>query len=166
MGIYWFERNDELVLERFRDGEFDNVEGAAAVFETDFLSYIQEQGILAALAGTYPTPREREQVPVWLYLASNLSMRLHGSHAYHAFPSVIRCGGRIRSGGDALGPMGARKLLDPDTGEERRLVEGFNRKNVYDRETPCDPDFLRKLAKDTEAEALERWFDVEVAREM
>jgi len=36
-------------------------------------------------------------------------------------------------------------------------------KNHYDRETPCDQDFLRKVAKDTEADALMRWFSTDVA---
>ena len=29
---------------------------------------------------------------------------------------------------------------------------GFNRKNTYDRQTPCDQDFLRQFARDTEGE--------------
>lgn len=36
-------------------------------------------------------------------------------------------------------------------------------KNHYDRQTPCDQDFLRKLARDTEADALMRWFSTDVA---
>jgi hypothetical protein len=31
---------------------------------------------------------------------------------------------------------------------------GFNDKNRYDRQTPCDQDFLRKLARATDAERL------------
>jgi len=32
--------------------------------------------------------------------------------------------------------------------------EGFNNKNYYDRQTPCDQDYLRKMAKDTRADEL------------
>jgi len=41
---------------------------------------------------------------------------------------------------------------------------GFNRKNTYDRETPCDTDFVRKLARDTAAKALLSWFNREAVR--
>jgi len=41
------------------------------------------------LAETYPTPREKEEVPIWLYLASQISLKLHDA-AYNAFPYVLR----------------------------------------------------------------------------
>jgi len=62
-----------------------------------------------------------------------------------------------------LGPKGAQKVTHPDTGDVTIACEGFNQKNHYDREAPCDQDFLRKLAKDTEADALMRWFSTDVA---
>jgi hypothetical protein len=85
-------------------------------------------------------------------------MRLHGVHAFHAFPLVVRSGGLL----NVLGPKGARKVTHPDTGDVTIVSEGFNRKNDYDRQTPCDQDFLRKLAKDTDADALMRWFSTDV----
>ena len=41
---------------------------------------------------------------------------------------------------------------------------GFNDKNRYDRETPCDQDFVRKFARDTDVEKLLTWFNREVPR--
>jgi len=42
--------------------------------------------------------------------------------------------------------------------------EGFNNKNHYDRQTPCDQDFLHKMAKDSCADRLMRWFGDDVVR--
>jgi hypothetical protein len=50
-------------------------------------------------------------------------------------------------------------VIHPETGETTVSCEGFNHKNHFDRETPCDPDYLRKVSKDTEAQALMRWFN-------
>jgi Transposase DDE domain len=36
---------------------------------------------------------------------------------------------------------------------------GFNDKNDYDRQTPCDQNFLRKFARDTPADRLHAWFN-------
>jgi hypothetical protein len=93
-------------------------------------------------------------------VASNLSMRLHGVHSFNAFALVVRSGGLL----NVLGPKGAKKVTDPNTGDVTIACEGFNQKNHYDRETPCDQDFLRKLAKDTEADALMRWFSTDGAK--
>ncbi len=47
---------------------------------------------------------------------------------------------------------------DPQTGRWHLECQGYNEKNDYSRITPCDPDFLRKLARDTDEVALQRWF--------
>ena len=134
------------------------MEAASEVFEADFFRFIKARALLDELAQTYPTPRKKQDVPFWFYVASNLSMRLHGVHAFDAFPMVVRCGGMLQ----AFGPQAGRKVVHPDTGEMTVVCEGFNQKNLYDRQTPCDPDYLRKLAKDTDSAALLQWFNRDV----
>jgi hypothetical protein len=160
MDLVIFEENKPLVLDALRDGEFDYIEAASEVFEADFFRFIKARVLLDQLAETYPTPRKKEEVPLWFYVASNLSMRLHGVHAFDAFPMVVRSGGMLQ----AFGPKAGRKVVHPETRETTVLCEGFNQKNHYDRETPCDPDYLRKVAKDTDAEALIGWFNRDVVR--
>jgi len=160
MDLVIFEENKPLVLEGLGNGEFDYMEAASEVFEADFFRFIKARAYLDPLAETYPMPRKKEEVPFWFYVASNLSMRLHGVHAFDAFPMVVRCGGMLQ----AFGPKAGRKIVHPETQETTVFCEGFNRKNHYDRETPCDPDYLRKVAKDTDAGALMEWFNRDVLR--
>jgi len=156
-----FEHDGEAVLADLRRGTFDYVEVASRVTEARFFRYLLDQGNLEKLAKTYPTPRKKEEVPLWLYLASQLTLRLHGQHAYQTFPYILHCGG-LR---DALGPGQVQVTEEEGGGEERRLrCEGYNQKNDYERKTPCDPDFLRKLARDTQPSALVAWFNHHVAR--
>jgi hypothetical protein len=160
MELVIFEENKPLVVEALRNGEFDYIEAASEVFEADFFRFIKARALLDQLAETYPTPRKKEEVALWFYVASNLSMRLHGVHAFDAFPMVVRSGGMLQ----AFGPKAGRKVVHPETGETTVVCEGFNQKNHYDRETPCDSDYLRKVAKDTDAEALMEWFNRDVVR--
>jgi hypothetical protein len=160
MELVIFEENKPLVLEALGNGEFDYMEAASEVFEADFFRFIKARTFLDELAETYPMPRKKEEVPFWFYVASNLSMRLHGVHAFDAFPLVVRCGGMLQ----AFGPKAGRKVVHPETRETTVFCEGFNQKNHYDRQTPCDPDYLRKVAKDTDAEALLGWFNRDVVR--
>jgi hypothetical protein len=160
MDLVIFEQNKPFVLEALGNGEFDYIEAASEVFETDFFRFIGARRILQKLSETYPSPRKRHDVPLWVYLASNLSMRLHGVHAFHAFPLMVRSGGMI----NAFGPKMGRKISHPDTGDGTVGCPGFNHKNHYDRETPCDQDFLRKVTRDTDADRLMRWFCDDVVR--
>ena len=111
MDLVIFEQNKPLVLEGLEQGEFDYIDAASEVFETEFFRYINAKKILQSLAETYPTPRKKEEVPLWFYIASNLSMRLHGAHSFHAFPMIVRAGGML----NAFGPDAGRKVKHPET---------------------------------------------------
>jgi hypothetical protein len=63
---------------------------------------------------------------------------------------------------NAFGPQVAHKSKHPSTGDVTLSCSGFNDKNTYDRQTPCDQDYLRKFARDTEAEQLQQWFNRDV----
>ena len=78
-----FEENKPLVLEALGNGNFDCMESASEVFETEFFRHIKAKTIFDKLSEIYPTPRKKEDVPVWFYVASNLSMRLHGVHSFN-----------------------------------------------------------------------------------
>jgi len=154
-----YERNDAYVIEAFRRGEFDYLEGAGEVSEVDFFRAITGKNILRKLADTYPSPCKKHDVPVWVYLASDISMRFHGVHSFHAFPYVVRSGGMIQ----AFGPEMGHKAVHPQTGDVSLACNGFNAKNTFDRQTPCDQDYVRKMARRTEPELLQEWFNREVA---
>jgi hypothetical protein len=93
-----------------------------------------------------------------VYIASDISMRFHGEHHFAAFPYVVRTGGML----EAFGPEMGHKVTHPQTGDVTLVCEGFNDKNDYDRETPCDQDYLRKMARKTDADKLQSWFNRDV----
>ena len=159
-GIVFFERDQRFVVERLREGEVDYIDAVNEVYETELFRFLNAKKLVAELAESYPTPRKKQDVPTWLYIASNLSMRLHGVHSFNAYPYVIRCGGML----NAFGPELGRKTTHPETGDTTLVCDGFNDKNDYDRQTPCDKDYLRKVAKDTDPEKLVEWYNREVAR--
>jgi hypothetical protein len=161
MDLVAFHYDRTFVLNALRQGEIDYLEHVSEAAEGDLFRHLIQRQVVQRLAETYPTPRKKEEVPVWIYLASELSLKLHGAQSYHAFPRILRSGGLI----EALGPeLGGRRSLHPDTGDMTLACPGFNDKNDYDRQTPCDQDFLRKFARDTKPDRLHAWFNREVPR--
>ena len=161
MDLIAFHYDRPFVLDALRRGEIDYLEHVSEAAEADLFRHLIGRDVLNRLAEQYPTPRQKQEVPVWLYLASELSLKLHGAESYHAFPRLLRSGGLI----DALGPLlGGRKTAHPETKDVTLSCPGFNRKNDYDRQTPCDQDFLRKFARDTDVDRLHAWFNRELPR--
>jgi len=160
MDLVAFEHDPSFVLEALRQGELDYLETVSEAAEAGLFRHLISRQVLDRLAEPYPSPRQREDVPVWLYVASEISLKLHGAAAYHAYPLVLRSGGLI----SALGPKVGRKAVHPETGDVSLACPGFNRKHTFDRQTPCDQDFLRKFARDTDAGRLHHWFNREVPR--
>ncbi|MCK9365460.1 MAG: transposase [Syntrophales bacterium] len=160
MDIVCYERDQGFVLEQFQNGEFDYMDTASEVVETEFFRYIGAKKILQELAVSYPSPRKKHDVPVWFSLASNLSMRLHGVHSFYAYPYVVRCGGML----NAFGPEIGHKARHPETGDITLSCAGFNEKNDYDRQTPCDQDYLRKFARATDEQRLMGWFNCDIPK--
>src|SRR5208282_4462174 len=93
---------------------------------------------------THP-PASGTMCPCGSIWPRNLSMRFHGEHHFHAFPYLVRSSSMI----EAFGPAMGHKATHPETGDISLRCAGFNGKNDYDRQTPCDQDYLRKLAGDT-----------------
>ena len=105
------------MISEFHEGRFDYIELASDVAETKFFQFLFDQGLVDQLAQHYPSPRKRHHVPLWMYVSSQLALRLHGSHSFHSYPLIIRAGGLI----DALGPeVATRKAEAPHRRQTRK----------------------------------------------
>src|SRR5260370_37068574 len=127
MDLVVFETNKPLVLDEFREGRCDYVELDSDVAETKFFQFLFGQQIVDKLVQFYPSPRERHHVPLWMYVCSQLSLRLHGQHSFHSYPLIIRAGGLV----DALGPDVARRTVDSDSGDLTLCCAAFNDRNLH-----------------------------------
>lgn len=159
MDSWVLHQDRKRVISAFQRGDFDHVEILGDVLETRWFQFLLEEGILCALGSTYPTPRRKQEFPLWIYVAAELSIRLHGSHSFHSLPLLIQSGGLL----EALGPEhGGRRHVDPKTGDVLLTCPGFNRKNRKPRRTPVHQDTVRKLARHTSPAKLQQWFSQEM----
>jgi hypothetical protein len=155
MNLTFIEYQPQRVLAAFRQGDFDNLEVIGRADERDFFQRCFQERLLSALAASMPTARKKEEVPRWFILAACLSLKLHQENSFLAFERVARCGGLL----SALPPDLAVKHLDAKTRQWVLECQGFNDRNSYDRQTPCDQDTLRKALKDVPAAQWMDWFN-------
>ena len=94
---YAFQEDKRYVTEALQKGNFDYMEIIGMVEEMRFFQELLEGGSLERLASEYPTPRVKEEVPLWLYLASELTLRLHGARGFGGIrTSYIAVGSGMR----------------------------------------------------------------------
>jgi hypothetical protein len=74
-----FQYDRNFVLDALRQGEIDCLEHVSEAAEADLFRHLIRRQVIQRLAETYPTPRKKEEVPVWIYLSSELSLKLHGA---------------------------------------------------------------------------------------
>lgn len=158
MDLNIIEYHPQAVLESFREGDFDSIEIIGEADEREFFELCFKEKILENLADTMPSMRKKEEVPRWFILAGNMSLKLHQENSFSAFERVTQCGGLL----SAMDPSVASKHLDPQTKQILIECAGFNKKNHYPRQAPCDQDTLRKALKDVPAEQWMSWFNEQV----
>ena len=138
MDLVVFENNKPWVIDEFREGHFDYVELASDVAETKFFQFLFGQQVVDRLVQHYPSPRDRHHVPLWMYVCSQLTLRLHGQHITSARAQLSQLFLDRSAGGlvDALGPEVARRQVDPESGNLTLECAGFNDRNPL---SPPDP---------------------------
>ena len=85
MDVLSFEYDRSFVLEALRQGDVDYLEHVSEAAEADLFRHLIRRQVIQRLAESYPTPRKKQEVPVWIYLSSELTLKLHGAQGYHAF---------------------------------------------------------------------------------
>jgi len=90
-----FEYDKERLSRAFPRRQVRRGRVVSEVFERDLFSFLRSQRLLTELAESYPTPREKEEVPVWFYLGADVAMRLQWPAQLPLLPLVVRSGGLL-----------------------------------------------------------------------
>lgn len=138
-----FEENPQKVLEALKRGELDCVDGTAWSFADSFFAFhIGISGFLPWASSTFPSPRKRHLVPVWMELCCAIHMALAEEPAFRNLQHLL-----------TAGPILTRVKLNLGGCEG-----GFNYRNTYPRKTSLCPDTVRKYFRATDPERLLDWF--------
>ncbi len=143
-----FKENKVEVRKRLKDGRIDYLDLTSWSFQDRLFGFLIEERFFEWCGSSYPTPRERENIPVWFLLACAIQMKLHRSAAFQKLEYILRSGSILTRVRFNVGLKGG----------------GFNEKNKKERKIPIDQDTARKFFTDTEASELEGWYNRDVQK--
>lgn len=148
-GLIVYRENKPFVRRALGAGQVDYIDLTEWSFADRFSAFLLASDFLGFAQLCYPTPRDKEEVPVWFLTACALQLKLHAEPHFRPLQHLLRSGAVLQRVRFNVG-------LHPGG--------GFNNKNRGPRDTMVDQDTVRKFYKDTPAVRLFRWFNEDVAR--
>jgi len=146
--IIIYEEDKPFVIKSLKQGKVDYMDSSAWGFQDKFFAFLLGIDFFKICGSSYPSPRYKEEVPVWFQLAGQTQLKLHHQASYSKLPGLLK-----------NGPILTR--IKFNVGREKG---GFNNKNSKQREVPVNFDCVRKFFKDTDKEELNRWYNEKVIR--
>lgn len=143
-----YKKNQSYVQAQLIKGEVDYAELSRWTFPDEFFSFILDTDLLKFVDATYPTPRTKQEVPIWFIIHCQFLMHLYQRPKYSHLNYLLNAGALLSRVGFNIGTTSV----------------GFNQKNKYPRNQPLCADTVRKFFKDTEPSAIREWFGVDVQR--
>lgn len=86
------EENKPKVLHDLKDGRIDYVDLTHWDFVDRFFGFLLSTRFFEWAARSFPTPRKKEEVPVWFLLGCAIQMKLHTEVAFDNLPGILRSG--------------------------------------------------------------------------
>ena len=142
-----YEENRAAVTDYLEQGDVLMVEGSKLSLADQFLAFVLQMDFLKFVDGSYPTPREKTEVPIWFLVSCQFVLKLSHEVAYNALGVLLENGPVLSRVGFNIGAA---------------VAPGFNDKNKKPRRTPVHQDSVRKFFKDTDPLAMRRWYNTEL----
>ena len=87
-----YEESKVKVLNGLKEGYLDYLDLADWTFQDKFFAFLLGVRFFEICAASYPTPRSKEEVPLWFLLACKDQMKLHTTSSFEKLPGILRSG--------------------------------------------------------------------------
>ncbi|MBU4259274.1 MAG: transposase [Proteobacteria bacterium] len=143
-----YREDKQRVRKDLKDGRLDYLDLADWTFQDKFFAFLLGIRFFEICGASYPSPRKKEDVPLWFLLACKVQMKLHTTASFEKLPGILRSGAVLSRVKFNVGGKNG----------------GFNNKNKKERETAVDHDTARKFYKDTKPQELCHWHNGDIQR--
>ena len=146
--VILFQENKVEIRRRLKEGRIDYLDLTSWSFQGRLFGFLIMERFFEWCGRSDPTPRERENIPVWFLLGCAIQKKLHRTVAFQRLEYILRSGSILTRVKFNVGLKGG----------------GFNHKNKKERGVPIDLDTARKFFTDTKASEVERWDNPDVQK--
>ncbi len=140
-----FVKNKAKVIAALKAGDIDYVDETSWSYPDKFFAFLLSIGFFKFVENSYPSPRARKNIPLWILIGLMFQLKLGASNSFYKLPGILKSGAILTRTNFNIG-----------------MVEGgFNKKNSRPRGKGeiVNHDTLRKYFKDTNAEELTGWYN-------
>ena len=145
-----FKKNKPRVIAALKDGRIDFVDGTSWSFSDKFFSFLLSVGFFDFVEETYPSPRMRKNIPLWILVGLMFQLKLNQKNSFYKLPGILKSGAVLTRTNFNIGA----------------IEGGFNKRNKHPRGKGeiVNHDTLRKYFKDTDAGELTGWNNTGVVK--
>jgi len=145
-----FKKNKPKVIKALKEGRIDYVSDSRWSFSDEFFSFLLSVGFFDFVESTYPSPRMRKNIPLWILIGLMFQLKLSLKSSFYKLPGILKSGPILTRASFNIG----------------KVEGGFNRRNKYPRDSGeiVNQDTLRRYFKDTNADELISWNNTDVAK--
>jgi hypothetical protein len=144
-----YKENKAFVLEYLKQGMVDYFDFSSWPFQDHFFAFLLSTHFFSECANTYPNPRKKQEVPLWILLVCEILLKLHTTSSHSRLPGILKSG-------PILSRIKFNLQVNPNG--------GFNNKNKKKRDVVLHHDSVRKFFKATEPDKLRRWYNNDFIR--
>lgn len=119
-------------------------------FSDKFFSFLLSIGFFDFVESTYPSPRMRKNIPLWILIGLMFQLKLSLTNSFYKLAGLLKSDAVLTRTSFNIG----------------KVEGGFNRRNKYPRDKGeiVNHDTLRKYFKDTDADELTSWNNTDVVK--
>jgi Transposase DDE domain len=143
IGTAFIAHRQKETLDSLQKGEIESIRVSQKLPVDQIAAFALGEGFLQAGLKKFPDPRSQWEVPIEVLLLPQILQRLNDEHSLLLAPYML-------NSADLVMKLGYNVRI---------LTEGFNKKNVYPRETPFHGETLKHLLLGMKPEQLIKWFN-------
>ena len=143
-----YKENRTKVAADLDQGKLDYQDLSTWAFQDRFFAFLLAIRFFEICGASYPSPRRKEEVPVWFLLACLVQMKLHTTSSFNRLPGILRSGAVLSRVKFNIGGCEG----------------GFNHKNKTERASAVHQDTARKFFKDTAPDKQREWHNKDVQK--
>ncbi len=87
-----FVKNKSKVIAALKAGDIDYVDETSWSYPDKFFAFLLSIGFFKFVEDSYPSPRARKNIPLWILVGLMFQLKLGASNSFYKLPGILKSG--------------------------------------------------------------------------